>query len=98
MLISRSNASIISNESVFYVLRQADNTGILLRFTSKNFTESSTLPQILPDDVPNNTLLYSKEIKLFIPGCELCTCFIYDMVFAYVHACKNSWLIVYELI
>ena len=79
MLTSRSNANIISNESVFYELQQADNTGILLRFTSNNFTENSPLPQILLDDVPNNVLLYSKEIKLFIPGCELCTCFIKDM-------------------
>jgi len=76
LIRSRSNAKIVSNESVFYELRQADNTGILLRFTSNNFTEASALPQILPDDVPNNTLLYSKEIKLFIPGCKLHAYFI----------------------
>ena len=42
-----------------------------MSFTSNSFAENSTLPQILPEDIPNNTLLYSNETKLFIPGCEL---------------------------
>ena len=77
--MSRSNEAILSNESVFYDLRQADNTGVLIRLTSNDFTENSTLPQILTDDIPDNTLLYSNEIKFFIPGCELHTLFIIHM-------------------
>ena len=71
MIISRSDATILSNDSVFYDLRQAGNTGVLIRFTSNSFTENLTLPQILPDDIPDNALLYSNETKLFIPGREL---------------------------
>ena len=73
MIKSRSDAEILSSDSVFYDLRQAGNTGVFIRFTSNSFAENSTIPQILPEDIPNNTLLYSNEIKLFIPGCELHT-------------------------
>ena len=69
-IISSSNASI-SNESVLYDLPQTGSTGVLIRLTSNNLTENSTLPQISSDDVPNNVLLYNEEIKLFIPGCKL---------------------------
>ena len=70
MIISSSNASI-SNESVLYDLSQTGSTGVLIRLTSNDLTENSTLPQISSDDVPNNVLLYNEEIKLFIPGCKL---------------------------
>ena len=96
MITSRSNAKIVSNESVFYELRQADNTGILLRFTSNSFTEASALPQILPDDVPNNTLLYGKELKLLIPGCELCICFIYDITDLHIRIYTYIYVIFHE--
>ena len=72
MISNKSDAVILRKEVIFYKLRQA-NTGVLLKFTSNNFTENTTLPQIIPNDIPmpNNTLFYNDERKLFIPGCEL---------------------------
>ena len=71
MIISSINATFLSNDSVLYDLQQTGITGILLKFTSKDFTENSTLPQFSSNGVPNNILLYNKEAKLFIPACEL---------------------------
>ena len=58
----------LSNESISYEPQQA---GILIRFMSNSFTENLNLSQIVPDDVTINSLLYSKEIMLYIPGCKL---------------------------
>ena len=83
MIKSRSNAEISSNDPVLYNLRQAGNTGVFITFTSNSLAENSTLPKILPEDIPNNTLLYSNETKLFIPGCELYI----DNMYVYTYAC-----------
>lgn len=64
-MISSSN---VSNDTVFYDLQQTGSTAVLIKLTSTEFTENSTLPQFLSKD---NILLDNKEIKLFIPGCEL---------------------------
>ena len=67
-MISSSN---VSNDTIFYNLQQTGSTAVLMRLTSNEFTEISTLPQFSSDDIPRNILLYNNEIKLFIPGCKL---------------------------
>ena len=56
-----SNITFVSNDYVFYDLQQTGSTGVLIRLTSNELTENSTLPQILHYD----------EVKLYIPGCKL---------------------------
>ena len=71
MIINTSDATFVSNDYVLYDLPQTGSTGVLIRLTSNNLTENSTLPQLSSIDIPNNVLIYSEETKLFIPGCEL---------------------------
>ena len=71
MIINNSDATFVSNDYVLYDLPQTGSTGVLLRLTSINLTENSTLPQLSSFDIPDNVLLYNEEITLFIPGCEL---------------------------
>ena len=61
----------MSNDSVLYDLQQTGSTGVLIRLTSNELTENSTLPQVSVDDLPEDILLYDKEVKLYIPGCKL---------------------------
>ena len=69
-IINSSNVTIVSSDSVFYDLQQTGSTGVLIRLTSNELTENSTLPQISVDDLPDDALLYD-EVKLYIPGCKL---------------------------
>ena len=57
--------------TVLYDLQQTGSTGVLIRLTSNELTENYTLPQFSSFDVPDDFLLSSEDIKLFIPGCEL---------------------------
>ena len=61
----------MSNDSVLYDLQRTGSTGVLIRLTSNDLTENSTLPQNISEATPNNVLLSSEETNLFIPGCEL---------------------------
>ena len=73
MIISSSNVTFFSNDFVLYDLRQRDNTGVLIKLTSKEFTENSTLPEYISSfiyNTLNKVLLYNKEVKIFIPDCE----------------------------
>ena len=71
MIINSSNATFVSSDYVPYDLPQTGSTGVLIRLTSNELTQNSTLPQLSSIDIPNNILLYDEETKLFIPGCEL---------------------------
>ena len=71
MINSSSNGAFISSDSVLYDLRQTGSTGVLIRLTSKELTENYSLPQFSANEIPKNILIYDKEIKLFIPDCEL---------------------------
>ena len=76
MIISSSNGTFLSNDSVLYDLRQSGNTGVLIRLTSNEFTENSTLPKYTSSfNTLNKVLLHSIEVKIFIPGCEFYTCY-----------------------
>ena len=55
---------------VLYDLQQTGSTGVLIRLSSNELTENSTLPQLSSVDVPDNILLYNEGTKLFIPGCK----------------------------
>ena len=70
-MIRNSNVTFVSNDYVFYDLQQSGSTGVLIRLTSNELTENSTLPQISVDDLPDDILLYDDEVKLYIPGCKL---------------------------
>ena len=72
MIISSSNATLISNDSIFYDLRQSGSIGVLIRLTSNEFTETSALPQVAPISISNKILIYYEEFeaKIFIPSCE----------------------------
>ena len=70
-IISSSDVTFLSNDSVLYDLQQTGSTGVLIRLTSNELTENSTFPQLSSVDVPDNVLPYNEETKLFIPGCEL---------------------------
>ena len=72
MIINTSDATFVSSDSVLYDLPQTGSTGVLIRLTSNELTENSTLLQLSSIDIPN-ILLHNEETKLFIPGCELCT-------------------------
>ena len=61
----------MSNDSVLYDLQRTGSTGVLIRLTSNNLTENSTLPQNISEATPNDVLLSNEETNLFIPGCEL---------------------------
>ena len=61
---------------MLYDLQQTGSTGVLIRLTSNQLTENSTLPQLSSVDIPDNILLYNLETKLFIPACELITTFV----------------------
>ena len=65
-MISSSNVTFVSNDSVLYDLHQNGSTGVLVRLTSNEITENYTLPQL-----SENVLLYNEETKLFIPSCKL---------------------------
>ena len=69
-IISSSNVTFVSSDSVLYDLQQTDSTGVLIRLTSNELTENSTLPQLSSVDIPDDILLYNEETKLFISGCE----------------------------
>ena len=73
MIISSSNTTLLSNDSILYDLRQSDITGVLIRLTSNEFTENSTSFNTL-----NKVLLHNKEVKIFIPGCEFCTLYMHN--------------------
>ena len=70
MIISSSNATFLSNDSVLYDLQQTGSTGIMLRLTCKEFTENSTIPEFASINISSNIILYYEEAKIFIPGCE----------------------------
>ena len=70
-IISSSDVTFVSNDSVLYDLQQTGSTGVLIRLTSNELTGNSTLPQLSSVDVPDNVLVYNEETKLFIPGCKL---------------------------
>ena len=70
-IISSSNITFISNDFVLYDLQQTGSTGVLIRLTSDELTETSSLPQLSTIDVSDNISLYNEETKLFIPSCEL---------------------------
>ena len=61
----------MSNDAVLYDLQQTDGTGVLIRLTSNQLTENSTLSQNISDAIPNDVSLDYEETNLFIPGCEL---------------------------
>ena len=69
------DVTFVSNDSVLYP-QQTGSTGVLIRLTSNQLTENSTLPQLSSVVIPDNIMLYNVETKLFIPGCELITTFI----------------------
>ena len=74
MIISSSNAAFLSNDSVLYDLRQSDNTGILIRLTSNEFTKNCNLPNYTSSfNTLNKVLLHNKEVKMFIPDCKFYT-------------------------
>ena len=91
MINSSSNGTFISSDSVLYDLRQTGSTGVLIRLTSKELTEDSTVPQISSNDISNNILIYNNEAKLFIPGCELLTYAVYIQL--YLHNTTISKMI-----
>ena len=66
-IINSSNVTIVSSDSVFYDLQQTGSTGVLIRLTSNELTENSTLPQLSSVNIPE----LNGETKLFIPGCKL---------------------------
>ena len=70
-IVSSSNVTNVSSDSVLYDIQQTGSTGVLIRLTSDEFTENSTLPQNLSDATPIDILLSNDETNLFIPGCEL---------------------------
>ena len=67
-IINSSNVTVVSDDSVLYDIQQTGSTGVLIRITSNELTENSTLPQLSSVDIPE---LHSVETKLFIPGCKL---------------------------
>ena len=71
MINSSTNGTFISSNSELYDLRQTGSTGVLIRLTSNELTENSTVPQISSNEISNNILIYNSETKLFIPDCEL---------------------------
>ena len=70
MITSSSNVTFLSNDSVFYDLRQTGCTGVFIRLTSNEFTENSTPPEFI-SSISNQILLHNGEAKIFIPACEL---------------------------
>ena len=70
-IVSSSNVTFESIDSVFYHLQQIGSTGVLITLTSDELTENSTLPQNLSDATPIDVLLSNEETNLFIPSCEL---------------------------
>ena len=89
MIISSSNATFISNDSVLYDLRQSGSTGVLIILTSNEFTENSTLPEFSSNDISNNILLCNNETKLFIPQCELI--YIATYIYLCMHTCIHRY-------
>ena len=69
---------------VLYDLQQSDSTGVLIRLTSNEFTENSTLPTFSINTL-NKVLLHNKEVKNFIPGCKFKHAICYScMVCSYI--------------
>ena len=79
----------VSNDSVLYDLQQTGSTGVLIRLTSNELAENSTLPQLSSVDIPDNILLYNEEVKLFIPGCESPNVF---TVHVYISFCMCAYI------
>ena len=92
-IISSSNVTFVSNNSVLYDLQQTGSTGVLIRLSSNELTENSTLPQLSSVDIPDNVLLHNEETKLFIPSgeslykCSYECMYIYTRVYGYVCDC-----------
>ena len=84
--------TFVSYDSVHYDLQQTGSTGVLIRLTSNELTESSTLPQLSSVDIPDNIILYNEEVKLFIPGCESPNVF---TVHVYISFCMCAHICVY---
>ena len=56
---------------MLYDIQRSGSTGVLIRLTSDELTENSTLPQNISDATPNDVSFEDEETNLFIPGCEL---------------------------
>ena len=89
MITNRSNVTFLSNDSELYDLQRTVSTGVLIRLTSNELTDTFALPQLNFDEVPNNILLYSNETKLFIPSCKyIC---LYVCMYVCMYTCIHMY-------
>ena len=87
----------VSSDSVLYDLQQTGSTGVLIRLTSNELAENSTLPQLSSVHILDNIILYNEEVKLFIPGRESPNVFTVHVyisfcMYAYIRKCVCGFL------